>query len=176
MNRLCKKCDSRYVEEGDLCEQCMSQSDSTTTRKDYAKAIAKMTAMVKSGEITNEEMLNSLKQMQQRHDQIKATMAKQDPTIPVIKGLSSAIKEVWQYAVFRWCVYFTPPFIFWFLAGAGAFASGSRRYASYRFGWERMPTVLVVLVWFLILTVPAVWVWRKPIWKAVGFLNKKAEE
>ena len=25
MNRLCKKCDSRYVEDGDLCEHCMSQ-------------------------------------------------------------------------------------------------------------------------------------------------------
>jgi hypothetical protein len=31
-------------------------------------------------------------------------------------------------------------------------------------------------MWILIFALPAVWVWRKPLWKAIGFLNKKAEE
>jgi len=81
------------------------------------------------------------------------------------------LKELWQHAVFRWCVYFTPPFIFWIAAGIGAFGHGNDK--SYEFGGDNLPSILVVLVWVLIFVVPSVWVWRKPL---VSFLNKKAEE
>ena len=182
MNRLCKKCDSHYVEEGDLCEQCMSQSDSTITRKDYAKAVAKMYAMVKSGEITNE-------QMRQRLDGMKATMVKQDPT-------TSAIKKLWQYAVFRWCLYHTPLLVCGILASNGAFDNSPYRIRHHMNGypWRLGDTHFrdyATLIWILIFALPAVWVWRRPIWKlvkqvwkqvwklvkqALGFLNKKAEE
>ena len=104
------------------------------------------------------------------------------------------LKELWQYAVFRWCVYFTPLLVFGLLLKYGAFdffysAHGDTWIKCdhpYGFGlWEWRSDA--VLIWVLILAVPAVWVWRRPIWKlvkqvwklvkqALGFLNKKAEE
>ena len=116
------------------------------------------------------------------------------------------LKELWQYPVFRWCVYQTPLLVFGLLLKYGAFdyyagnvysqgrpmsfwigdvytrdggrhwKKGDIPYGFFSWDW----TSGVVLIWVLILASPAVWVWRKPIWKLVkqslGFLNKKAEE
>ena len=88
------------------------------------------------------------------------------------------LKELWQYPVFRWCVYQTPLLVFMLMFKGGAldFYNGS----SYEFeGRSWGPVKLrdwALIFWILIFILPAVWVWRKPIWKAIGFLNKKADE
>jgi hypothetical protein len=75
------------------------------------------------------------------------------------------IKKLWQDAVFRWCVYQIPPLVFWLVLYFNASSSDQDD---------------IKLIWIPILTLPTLWVWRKPIWKqikrVVGFLNKKAEE
>ncbi len=119
------------------------------------------------------------------------------------------LKELWSKAVFRWCVYQIPLLVFGLLLKGGVF--------DFRYGWVKAPSKwyphkpertgerfwekenssyeiwdwsfreISLLIWILILALPAVWVWRKPIWKlvkqvwkllkqALGFLNKKAEE
>jgi hypothetical protein len=83
------------------------------------------------------------------------------------------LKELWQYAAFRWFVYQTPLLVFGLLLKGGAFSTYS--YSLYKISWVRLGDY-ATLIWILIFALPAVWVWRKPIWKAVGFLNKKAEE
>ena len=97
-------------------------------------------------------------------------------------------KSLWSYAVFRWFVYQTPLLVFGLLLRSGYFD-----YSNYGRGWignthwsdtyEIIQLNLydyAILIWILILTLPTIWVWRKPIWKrlkqAIGFLNKKAEE
>ena len=88
----------------------------------------------------------------------------------------SKLKELWQYAVFRWCVYQAPLLVFGILASSGVFDSESLRYSeSWSFGRDNIEDYSA-LIWILILTLPAVWVWRKPLWRAIGFLNKKADE
>ena len=84
------------------------------------------------------------------------------------------LKELWSYAVFRWCVYQTPLLVFGLLLKDEVFAKGR-----YRDPYDLGNTGLedyAILIWVLLLTLPALWVWRKPIWKAIGFLNKKADE
>jgi len=83
------------------------------------------------------------------------------------------LKELWQYAVFRWCVYVTPLVVFVLCLKGEVFASGNYRYP-YDL-WEIPLEDWSLLIWFLILTLPAVWVWRKPFWRVIGFLNKKAD-
>lgn len=97
------------------------------------------------------------------------------------------LKELWSYAVFRWSVYVTPLLVFGLLLSNAAFSgklyfSRSRSfyyYKNYRVGGLDLEDY-ATLIWVFILALPAVWVWRKPIWKlvkqALGFLNKKAEE
>ncbi len=85
------------------------------------------------------------------------------------------LKELWQYAVFRWCVYQTPLLVFGLLLRNGAFCDlyhTGIRYVLYKSDLKDY----AILIWILILTPPAVWVWRKQVWKVIGFLNKKAEE
>jgi hypothetical protein len=73
------------------------------------------------------------------------------------------MNKLWSYAVFRWCVYQAPLLLFGILASnSGLLDADFRDYET--------------PIWILIFALPAVWVWRKPIWKAIGFLNKKAEE
>ena len=85
------------------------------------------------------------------------------------------LQELWQYAVFRWCVYQTSLLVFGLLLKGGVLSD---------FGTP--PRVVPEdlsnfgsLIWILIFTLPAVQVWRKPIWKlvkqAIRFLNKQAE-
>jgi len=86
----------------------------------------------------------------------------------------SKIKELWQYAMFRWCVYVTPLLVFGVLLRQEAFAAGSIR-DPYDIGNTQFADY-AIHIWILIFTLPAVWVWRKPIWNVIGFLNRKAEE
>ena len=78
------------------------------------------------------------------------------------------IKKLWGYAVFRWAVYQTPLLVFGILASSGVFDSESRfRFSeSWTFGRDRL-SPYSGLFWFLIFALPAVWVWRKPIWSNV---------
>lgn len=111
----------------------------------------------------------------------------------ILKELMNDIKEIclypqfkklWQYAVFRWCVYQIPLLVFGLVLKLGVFDSWNGTPYEYETEstnpWKIIPNGLVVPMWILIFTLPAIWVWRKPIWKllkqAIGFLNKKAEE
>ena len=80
------------------------------------------------------------------------------------------LKELWSYSVFRWLVYVTPLLVFADLV----FEDLDREIPFHN------NTTAVNIIWVLILTLPALCVWRKPILKrlkqAIGFLNKKAEE
>ena len=76
------------------------------------------------------------------------------------------LKKLWQSAVFRWFVYVTPLLVFADLVSEDL----DRKMGFYD------NTTAVNIIWVLLLTLPALWVWRKPIWKAIGFLNKKADE
>ena len=71
----------------------------------------------------------------------------------------SKLKELWLYAVFRWCVYQTPLLVFAL--------------------FEREKKIPATILWILVLTLPALWVWRKAFWKflkqVLSFLNKKAD-
>jgi hypothetical protein len=89
------------------------------------------------------------------------------------------LKELWQYPVFRWCVYQMPLLVFGFMLKSGVLDVDdykSEHYklrdTPYEFGNLKMNNISV-LIWVLILTFPVVWVWRKPL---ISFLNKKAEE
>jgi len=89
------------------------------------------------------------------------------------------IKELWQYAMFRWCVYQAPLVVFGLLFEIGGLDFPGRiDKPGHLFGNDLSD--YAILIWVLILAIPIVWVWRKPIWKlvkqALGFLNKKAEE
>ena len=91
------------------------------------------------------------------------------------------LKELWSYAVFRWCVYQTPLLVFGLLLMAGQLdVKGAHDSYEIQIGKTAAQDLdlesLAIPIWFLIFAPPAVWVWRKPIWKAIGFLNKKAEE
>ena len=84
------------------------------------------------------------------------------------------LKELWQYAVFRWFVYQALVFVI----GVNASVELNRTRGT-RGSHGINPPDYATLFWILIFALPAVWVWRKPIWKlvkqALGFLNKKAE-
>ena len=83
------------------------------------------------------------------------------------------IKKLWGYAVFRWAVYQTPLLVFGLLLKGGAFAIHSDPYEIYRNGSRDLYLLnWAVFIWVFALTLPAVWVWRKPLF---GFLNKAAE-
>lgn len=128
-------------------------------------------------------------------------MTEDPPEIRFAKWFANKLKELWQYAVFRWCVYQTTLLVFGLLLKGGAFAF---RWSSYYGKWIKEDNAYAIynwelgdyatLIWFLISLLP-LWVWRKPIWnfvkgpvwdqlmkawdqlkKAIGFLNKKAEE
>ena len=84
---------------------------------------------------------------------------------------------IWSYAVFRWCVYQTPLLVFGLLLRAGQIDEAAMA-RSYHFGdlnWAHYPHV----IWILIFTLPALWVWRKTIWSLikpiVRLLNKSAD-
>ncbi len=89
------------------------------------------------------------------------------------------MNKLWSYAVFRWCVYQTPLLVFVLLLRGGLFDFRYQRPYEI-WDWELLDWMSESSIWILILTLPIVWVWRKPIWKmvkqALGFLNKKAEE
>ena len=88
-------------------------------------------------------------------------------------------ERFWSYAAFRWCVYQVPLLVFGFMLKSGVLdavdsdeiLSEYFRKTPYEFGDLKMNNISV-LIWFLILTFPAVWVWRKPL---ISFLNKKAD-
>ena len=91
------------------------------------------------------------------------------------------LKELWSKAVFRWFVYGGIPLLFWTLAGVGAFSWEGGDDSAFEFdNANPVSEGMGIFIWFLILIIPSVWVWRKPIWKlvkqAIGFLNRKAEE
>ena len=83
----------------------------------------------------------------------------------------SKIKELWQHAVFRYIVllifcWVGAYILFGFLSGSyilriKGFNSNQDEYLA----WSILIPILLIF-----------WVWRKPIWKLIGFLNKKAEE
>ena len=77
------------------------------------------------------------------------------------------LKELWQYAVFRWCVYFTPLLVFGLLLEFGALDADSYEIDNKIFGTKSDIIINATLIWILIFALPAVWVWRKPIWKMV---------
>jgi hypothetical protein len=91
------------------------------------------------------------------------------------KGLLSKLKELWSKAVFRWCVYQTSLLVFGLLLKFGELSYGGsfwhigKRYEI----WQLELDEISILIWILISTLPAVWVWRKPLF---SWLNKKAEE
>lgn len=99
-----------------------------------------------------------------------------------VRNVVSKIKELWQLAMFRWCVYQTPLLVFGLLLKVGAFDfyNGS----PYQFEGRTWGPVRLkdwsFTIWIFILAIPAVWVWRKPILnrirKFISFLNKSAEE
>ncbi len=100
------------------------------------------------------------------------------------------LNNLWQYAVFRWFVYQIPLLVFWTLAGFGVFGEGSDK--AFEFGNDNpVSRDMGLFIWFLILIIPPLWVWRrafrkliKAVWKAVWklvkapvrFLNRIAEE
>ena len=75
------------------------------------------------------------------------------------------LKELWQHAVFRFIV--LTPAIWLGLVLSFVFVSGGSKRETQDFlaGWSWWIAPLLVILW----------VWRKPVWKAIGFLNKKAE-
>ncbi len=106
------------------------------------------------------------------------------------------MNNLWSKAVFRWCVYQTPLLVFGILLKGGVFDrlgynkftemnitdDGNVVYSTEsRFDrevnrYEFIGTDLSewwVLIWILILAIPAVWVWRKPLF---SWLNRIAEE
>jgi hypothetical protein len=90
------------------------------------------------------------------------------------------LKELWQYPVFRWCVYQTPLLVFGLMLKMGYFyahdwdAGRHPNSTGDDYHWNNTDFAdFAIPMWILILALPAVWVWRKPIF---GFLNKKAEE
>ena len=83
------------------------------------------------------------------------------------------LKELWQYAVFRWCVYGGIPLLFWTIAGVGAFSSGGDD-SAFEFGSANpVSEGMGILLWFIIFISSIFLVWRKPLF---SWLNKKAEE
>lgn len=78
------------------------------------------------------------------------------------------LKELWQYAVFRFIV-LAPAIWFGLFIVHGIRFSDDGKIQGYNddflAGWSWWIAPLLVILW----------VWRKPIWKAIGFLNKKAE-
>ncbi len=80
------------------------------------------------------------------------------------------LKELWQYAVFRWCVYFPVGYgIAWllgFLSGITFPINGFNGDQQDFLPWS-FPIAFVIT---------ALWVWRKAIWRVIGFLNRIAEE
>ena len=90
-----------------------------------------------------------------------------------IKKCLNKLKELWSKAVFRWCVYQTPLLVFGLLLKGGVFDLwGEYKVPTYHF-LDKDLSEWWVLIWILILAIPAVWVWRKPLF---SWLNKKAEE
>tara|TARA_Y100000589_G_C27126327_1_gene618688 strand:- start:810 stop:1274 length:465 start_codon:yes stop_codon:yes gene_type:complete len=81
----------------------------------------------------------------------------------------------WRHATFRWCVYLAPLLVFGILASSGVFDNERLRYSeSWSFGRGNIADYST-LIWIFIFVLPTVWVWRKPILKLIGFLNKSAE-
>ena len=89
----------------------------------------------------------------------------------------SFVKQWNSSAVFRWFVCQIPLLVFGVLLKEGTFSSahyvsGGYLYFEYGVGYVKLQGYATP-IWVLILTVPAVWVWRKPLF---SWLNKKAEE
>ena len=85
------------------------------------------------------------------------------------------LKELWSYAVFRWCVYGGIPLLFWTLAGIGVFGGSPDK--AFEFGNDNpVSEGMGIFIWFLIFIIPAVWVWRKPLMRLGSFLNRVADD
>ena len=75
------------------------------------------------------------------------------------------LKELWQYAVFRWlCL--VP------LVGVGIYLIIGFLYGVIGIRGGIHLVVIVIISPFVFSTI---WVWRKPLWRVIGFLNKKAD-
>lgn len=104
------------------------------------------------------------------------------------------LKELWQYPVFRWCVYQTPLLVFGLLLRSGWFSTEVDFFLevyttrtpeemwmvhSYHFGVVDLQQY-AKWIWVLIFWIPAMWVWRRAVvrmWKSqLRWLNKQAEE
>jgi len=84
-------------------------------------------------------------------------------------------KDLWRYPGFRWCVYQTPLLVFGLSLKAGIFTTKFGKWGVPYMFLESKLDDWAIFIWILIFTLPAVWVWRKPLWTAIGFWNKKAE-
>jgi len=94
--------------------------------------------------------------------------------------LMDKFNELCQYAIFRWCVFVAPLFtlgMFWKF-GLFCFCENNYRDNPYSINHSEFDEYKFV-VWFLIFTLPTVWVWRRPIWKRIKqsaeFFNRSAE-
>ena len=86
--------------------------------------------------------------------------------------------------MFRWAVYQVGAVVLGLCLMNGIFSDEPTRFRVlgryHIYKWDVEDTIPAVLIWILLFVLPAVWVFRKPLWKAVGkaigFLNKKADE
>ena len=131
-----------------------------------------------------EQQLKEQKQRQDsQHKKEMRKLAKQRRKLANTKLNRSIknLKELWSYAVFRWCVYQTPLLVFGFMLRGAVFHFSRNTYDK---KWHHYGGIeynffdlnfynYAILIWVLILASPAVWVWRKPLF---SWLNKKAEE
>ena len=98
--------------------------------------------------------------------------------------MSENKKTLWSKPLFRWFVYQIPVLVLWWMFASGIF--GTNGYDAEKGGYDypeykietivKLPEFLIIPMWILILTVPTVWVWRKPLMHLGSFLNRVADD
>ncbi len=89
-------------------------------------------------------------------------------------------KSLWfRSAVFRWFVYQIALVVFGLLVRAGVIEYDYLIDQNPANPYEFLRVDLLpvwYLVWVLVFTIPALWVWRNQLKRIIGWLDKKAEE
>ena len=82
-----------------------------------------------------------------------------------------------RYAVSRYFIYLGPVLVFMLLLKGGVFDfyNGTSYEIESKTGEPIKLRDWAHILWIFIFTLPAVWVWRRPILKLISFLNKVAE-
>ena len=93
------------------------------------------------------------------------------------------MKKLWSKSVFfRWSVYQASTFVFVVLIPYLIYSSYIVNFANKydlpldEVDWGKGWIWVIPYIWIVVLTLPTIWVWRKPLMRLGSFLNRVADD